>query len=102
MDMRHRIMALAFLSLLVSSCYRVTVETGAAHAPTRIDRPWQMSFAAGLVPPPEIDTQADCPQGVAVIQTQRSFVNSLATGVTANIISPMDVRIVCAAGPVPR
>lgn len=100
--MRHQVLVLAVLSLGLSGCYRVTVETGAPHAPTRIDRPWQMSFAAGLIPPPEISTQAECPAGVAQIQTQRSFLNSLAAGVTSNIISPMDVRVVCAAGAVPR
>jgi hypothetical protein len=100
--MLYRALAFALLSLVVSGCYRVTIETGAAHAPTSVDRPWQMSFAAGLVPPPEINTQAECPAGVARIQTQRSFLNQLAAGVTSSIISPMDVRIVCAAGPVPR
>lgn len=100
--MRYRFIAVAFLGLSLSGCYRVTVETGAAHAPTSVDRPWQMSFAAGLIPPPEINTQAECPEGVARIQTQRSFLNQLAAGVTASIITPMDVRIVCAAGPVPR
>jgi hypothetical protein len=97
-----RVIAAAFLSLAVSGCYRVTVESGAAHAPTRVEQPWQMSFAAGLVPPPEINTQGECPQGIAQIQTQRSFLNQLAAGVTGSIISPMDVRIICAAGPVPR
>jgi hypothetical protein len=100
--MRYPFAAIVFLSLAVNGCYRVTVETGAAHAPTRIDRPWQMSFAAGLVPPPEINTQPECPQGIARIETQRSFLNSLAAGVTGSIISPMDVRIICAAGPVAR
>lgn len=68
----------------------------------QLDRPWQMSFAAGLIPPPEVETQAECPQGVAQVVTERSFLNALATGVTSNIISPMQVTVICASGPVSR
>jgi hypothetical protein len=100
--MRTRLMVAPLLGLALTGCYRVTVETGAPYAPTVIERPWQMSFAAGLVPPPEIETQPLCPQGVAEVRTQRSFLNELASMVTSGIITPMDVRIVCAAGPVPR
>lgn len=100
--MTYRFAAIAMLSLALTGCYRVTVETGAPPSPTRIERPWQMSFAAGLIPPSEINTQADCPMGVASVQTQRSFLNELASAITSSIITPMDVRIVCAAGPVPR
>jgi hypothetical protein len=87
------------VAIALTGCYRVTVNTGAPPAPTQIDEPWQMSFAAGLVPPSEIDTQAACPQGIAQVQTQRSFLNLLATGVTSSIISPMHVTVTCAAQP---
>ena len=97
--MLYRLTTIVLLSLSLGGCYRVAVETGAAHSSTRIDRPWQMSFAAGLVPPPEINTQADCPNGVARVETQRSFLNQLAAAITGSIITPMDTRIVCAAGP---
>jgi hypothetical protein len=97
--MRYRLAILSVAAFVLAGCYRITIDTGAQQAPTRIDRPWQMSFAAGLVPPPEINTQADCPNGVAQIQTQRSFLNWLAAGVTSSIITPMDVRIICAVAP---
>jgi hypothetical protein len=100
--MRYRFIALALLAFVVTGCYRITVNTGAPEAPQRIDRPWQMSFAAGLIPPPEIETPGECPQGVAQVITQRSFLNSLATIVTSNIISPMHATVVCAGGPVRR
>jgi hypothetical protein len=100
--MRYRYVAVALLGLTLTACYRVTVETGAPYSPTRIERPWQMSFAAGLVPPPEINTEAECPMGIAQIQTQRSFLNELAAAITSSIITPMDVRFVCASGPVQR
>jgi len=100
--MRPRVLALVLLASLPTGCYKVTVNTGAPQAPMQIDIPWQMSYAAGLIPPPEVDTQAECPQGVAQVQTQRSFLNSLATGVTSIIISPMHVTVICASGPVSR
>ncbi len=100
--MIRRAVLLGLLTLVSTGCYQVTVNTGAAHAPNRIERPWQMSFAAGLVPPPEIDTRTDCPDGVAQVRTQRSFLNLLAAGITSNIISPMEVEVICAAGPVQR
>lgn len=100
--MRLLPIALALSMLLLTGCYRVTVDTGAPPAPTVIDIPWQMSFAAGLIPPPVVDVADDCPQGVARVHTERSFLNVLATGVTSNIISPMHTTVVCAAGPVAR
>jgi hypothetical protein len=100
MKMRHTYM-LVIVAIGLSGCYKVTVETGAPAAATVIERPWQMSFAAGLVPPPAIETQVDCPQGIATVETQRSFLNSLAAAVTSSIITPMDVRVTCAQGPVP-
>ena len=100
--MRVRSLAFALVALICSGCYRVTVETGAPPGPGSIEQPWQMSFAAGLVPPPVVETATVCPMGIARVETQRSFLNSLATGVTSNIISPMDVRVVCASGPVAR
>ena len=100
--MVRRIAAIAVLAVATSGCYRVTVETGAPMGTASIERPWQMSFAAGLVPPPEINTREDCPLGVARVETQRSFLNELASAITSAIISPMDVRIICATGPVVR
>ena len=98
--MRHAVMPLTILGFMLAGCYKVTVETGAPAAATSIERPWQMSFAAGLVPPPVIETQAECPLGVAVVETQRSFLNALAGAVTSSIITPMQARVVCAQGPV--
>jgi len=98
--MPGRILIVSLTALLMTGCYKVTVETGAPPAPAQIDLPWQMSFAAGLIPPPEVDTREQCPEGVSQVQTQRSFLNGLATAVTSNIISPLHVTVTCAAGPV--
>jgi hypothetical protein len=98
--MRRSVLVLIALALGLTGCYRVTVNTGAPQAPNQIERKWQMSFAAGLVPPPVLNTQSECPNGVARIVTERSFLNSLAAGVTSSIITPMQVVVTCASGPV--
>lgn len=98
--MRRCVLVLCALALGLAGCYRVTVNTGAPPAPNQIERKWQMSFAAGLVPPPVINAQSECPNGVARVVTERSFLNSLAAAVTSNIITPMQVVVTCASGPV--
>ena len=100
--MRRFVPVLCALALGLTGCYRVTVNTGAPQAPNQIERKWQMSFAAGLVPPPVINTQSQCPNGVARVVTERSFLNVLAASVTSSIITPMQVVVTCASGPVPR
>jgi hypothetical protein len=96
-----RIVSLVALVAL-GACYRVTVNTGAPPAPTVIDKQWQLSFVYGLVPPPEIDAKATCPQGVASVVTERSFLNGLVGAVTYSLITPMHAKVTCAAGPVAK
>ena len=84
------------------ACYRVTVNMGAPPAATVIDKQWQLSFVYGLVPPPAIVAKQTCPQGVASIVTERSFLNGLAGVVTYRLLTPMHAEITCASGPVAK
>ncbi len=86
----------------LSACYRVTVNTGAPPAPTVIDKPWQLSFVDGLVPPPAIDAKQTCPQGVASVVTEQSFLNGLVGWFTSRLLTPMHAKITCASGPVAK
>lgn len=96
-----RIVSMVALVAL-GACYRVTVNTGAPPAATVIDKPWQLSFVYGLVPPPAIDAKQTCPQGVASIMTERSFLNGLVGAVTSSILTPIHAKITCASGPVAK
>lgn len=96
-----RLLSLAAL-VLAAGCYRVTVNTGAPPAATGIDKEWQLSFVYGLVPPPEVSAQPTCPQGVATVMTERSFLNSLVGLLTSSILTPMHTKVTCASGPVAR
>ena len=100
--MRRRIIVAALTTGLLAACYHVTVTTGAPTASQVIDKPWQYSFVYGLVPPPELNAKDQCQQGVAKVETERSFLNSLVGILTSAIFTPMHARITCASGPVPR
>ncbi|WP_396219063.1 Bor/Iss family lipoprotein [Gemmatimonas sp.] len=86
----------------LSACYRVTVNTGAPPAATVIDKQWQLSFVYGLVPPPAIDAKQTCPQGVASVVTERSFLNGLVGAITYSLFTPMHTTVTCASGPVAK
>lgn len=89
--------AMVLAILPAAACYHQVVETGKTASPTVIDKPWQMGFVYGLVPPPALNTAAQCPGGVAKVETQHSFLNGLVASLTFGIITPMQVTITCAA-----
>jgi hypothetical protein len=96
--MRFKSLALAVASLALTGCYHVTVlNSRATPAATVVDKPWQHSFIGGLVPPVELNVKDQCPNGVAKVETEQSFVNSIAGIVTWGIYSPIHARVTCAA-----
>jgi hypothetical protein len=98
----RRFASLVVAAVVCSGCYHVTVITGAPPSAQTIDLPWQMSFAFGLVPPPAVATNPPCTQGVARVETERSFLNGLASAVTSGIVTPIHAMVTCASGPVAR
>jgi hypothetical protein len=88
---------LLLLVVLTTGCYRATVDTGLTPSGQTIEQPWAHSFVAGLVPPATVETAARCPDGVARVETQLSFLNMLANVVTFGIYSPMTITVQCAA-----
>ena len=83
--------------LAVGACYHVTIDTGRAPNGTTIEKPWAASFIYGLVPPPVVETAGKCPNGVAKVETQQSFLNGLVAGLTFGIFTPWDIKISCAS-----
>jgi hypothetical protein len=100
--MRLRTLLLGLVALASTGCYRVTVVTGAPPAPQTIDVPWQNSFVFGLVPPPIVNAAPTCAQGVAQVQTERSFLNGLVGALSFSLYTPLHVNVTCASGPVQR
>jgi len=82
---------------LLFGCYHATIETGLAPSPTVISESFASSWIYGLVPPSTIATASKCPDGVAKVETQLSFVNQLVGFLTLGIYTPMEIKVTCAA-----
>jgi len=91
-----RRLALLFAAVLLAGCYHITVVTAAPPAATTVNKEWQNSFVYGLVPPPELNVKDQCPQGVAKVETERSFLNGLVALLTWSIYTPMHTEVACA------
>ena len=83
-------------SVLLIGCYHATIETGAAPSLQTVEKPWAAGWLYGLVPPSLVETAAKCPDGVAKVETQLSFLNMLAQALTLGIYSPMNIKVTCA------
>ena len=84
----RRIPILLAAALLCGACYHVTVITGAPAGTQTINKEWQNSFVIGLVPPPEVSTKETCAQGIAKVETERSFLNGLVGAITKTSTRP--------------
>jgi hypothetical protein len=92
-----RLVALG-LFVVSGACYHQVVRTGRPAGTTVVDRQWVSTWLWGLVPATDIDVRGECPSGVAVVETQQTFMNGLVGGLTLGIYTPQAVRITCASG----
>ena len=90
--------AVLALLLIAPGCYTATVVTGRPMGSTVVQRPFAMGFIYGLIPPPEVNVAQECPQGVAMVRTQMSFVNGLVSALTGGILTPWTIMVTCASG----
>jgi Bor protein len=91
---------LATLFIVTAGCYHATVETGASPSTEVINKSFASGWIFGLVPPSTVSTAAKCPNGVAKVETQLSFVNQLVSFLTLGIYTPMEIKVTCAAATV--
>lgn len=96
--MSIRSVAVALTALALTGCYHATIDTGLAPSGETISVPWAHGFVYGLVPPSTVDAAEECPNGVAQVETQLSFLNQLAYLLTFGIYSPMTIEVQCAEG----
>ena len=86
-----------FIALTVlSGCFHATIETGLTPSTKVLEKKWASSWIYGLVPPKTVETASRCPDGVAKVETQRSFLNQVVEILTLGIYTPMDIRVTCA------
>lgn len=87
---------IAAAAVMLTGCYHATIDTGRAPSTEQIVQPWASSFIYGLVPPPVVETSQRCRNGVAKVETQHSFLNSLVGSLTFGIYTPMTIVVTCA------
>jgi putative copper export protein len=88
---------LAASLITLAGCYHATIETGATPSTEVIHQSFASAWIYGLVPPKTVSTAERCPNGVAKVETQHSFVNQLVGFLTLGIYTPMEIRVTCAA-----
>lgn len=87
----------AVFALGLGGCYHATVDTGLRPSAEGFQKDWAHSFLYGLVPPSTVETATECPNGVAQVETQLSFLNQLASFLTGGLYTPMTITVTCAA-----
>lgn len=91
-------LALATLTSLVlasAGCHHVKIDTGQEPGPRVYDQEWNMAFAAAIYPA-QVDASEFCGGQWARVETKQSFLNLVVGVLTFGIITPMDVKVVCA------
>ena len=80
-------------------CNHATIETDLEPSTRKIENKWASGWILGLVPPPTVQTAERCPNGIARVETQQSFLNQVVSILTIGIYTPMSIVVTCAAGP---
>lgn len=92
------LLLIPIFALAMSGCYSAQVTTGKDPGRT-IEKQWATGLINGLATPgANIDVAQRCENGVARVESEISFLNLLANGITFGIYSPMSVTVTCAAG----
>lgn len=82
-------------ALALTACYHQVVDTGLPAGSTKIEKPWTATWIFGLVPATPIDVRTQCPNGVAIVDTQMTFLNGLVGALTFGIFTPLSVSVTC-------
>jgi hypothetical protein len=98
MRFARAVVLLAVVSVF-PGCYAAKVETGLQPSTTVIQKKFASCWLYGLIPPSTVATAAQCPNGVAIVETQLSFLNQLVSGITLGIYTPMQIKVTCAERP---
>jgi hypothetical protein len=95
--MLTRTLSVLALALVVSGCYHARIETGLTPSAQVYEQTFASGWIYGLVPPSTVEAGQECPNGVAVVETELSFVNQLVSAFTFGIYTPMHITVTCAA-----
>lgn len=96
---KHWQLFLPCLLIVLVGCYAARVETGLPESNQTVKQNFAACWIYGLIPPKTVDASMQCRNGVAVVETQLSFVNQLVGILTLGIFTPMQIVVTCAEGP---
>ena len=95
--MRNRLNGMLVIgAVALTGCYHAVVDTGRAPSGQVVENRWAHGFIYGLVPPSTVEVAQECPNGVAKVETQLSFLNQVASALTFGIYTPMTISVQCA------
>jgi hypothetical protein len=86
---------LASILITSAACHRVIIDSGLEPSAEVHHEEWNMAHASAIYPA-EVDAREYCGGRWARVETKQSFLNGVVEALTFGIISPMDVRVVCA------
>ena len=89
-------LSIVCLLALCAGCYHATITTGLPVSNEVITKPFASCWIYGLIPPSTVETAAKCPNGVAKVETELSFVDYLIGMITIGIYTPMTITVTCA------
>lgn len=92
-----KLLFLIAIPLFLTGCYHAQVTTELPASNDVYQESWASSFLGGLVPPSPIAAEQHCTNGVAKVETRLSFLNMVASVITFNIYSPMEITVTCAS-----
>jgi hypothetical protein len=87
-------MVLVFVS---TGCHQIVIDSGLEPATTQYHEEWNIAYAYAIFPA-QVDASQYCGGRWARVETKQSFLNWVVGAITFGIISPMESRVVCAAG----
>ena len=91
-----RVLFLMTCALAMVGCYAARIDTGRPAGTKVIQKKWASCWIYGLIPPSTINAAAECPNGVAKVETQLSFLNQVVSAITWGIYTPMQIVVTCA------
>lgn len=80
----------------MTGCYATSIDTGRPQSTKVIRKPYAACWIYGLIPPPTVQTAGGCPNGVAKVETQHSFLDMLIGGITLGVYTPIQIVVTCA------
>lgn len=104
--MKWRLAVAALVGLCASGCFRTSIYSGVPPGAAALDNHWHSGFIGGAIETSgPYDLAKVCPHGWAEIYVKTGFGRVLVQDLTAEIYSPQNVTVVCAApgarGPAP-